>query len=272
MDADSLKALAPVHGLVFLFKWTPDPAAAAPDPSPPPDLWFAKQVATNACATQAILAVLLNAQGVALGQGPAAALKDFCAGGLPPDVAGMALAASDEIRAAHNAFTPPTPLLPDERDKDPSGDAFHFVAYVPRAGAVWELDGLRSGPVRVADRVSEEGWLDAVAPVLAARVARYAASEVRFNLMAVVGDRLAAAQERLAALEAGGGDDGAVAAARDAVDAAAAARQRWRDDNARRKHNAIPFAFALLRELAGRGELGPFIERAQQPRRRAASD
>ena len=266
MDADSLKALAPVHGLVFLFKWTPDPDAPPHDPDPPPGLWFARQVATNACATQAILGVLLNAAGVSLGDGPAAALKDFCAGGLPPDVAGMALAASDAIRTAHNAFTPPTPLLPDDRSKDGSGDAFHFVAYVPHSGAVWELDGLRPGPVRVADGVEEGGWLDAVAPVLAARVARYAASEVRFNLMAVVGDRLDAARERLAAVEAGGGDDGAVAAARDAVDAAAAARQRWQDDNARRKHNAIPFAFALLHELAGKGELGPFIERAERPR------
>lgn len=261
MDADSLKALAPVHGLVFLFKYTGEPDDRSSATDAPPTLFFAKQVATNACATQAILAVLLNAAGVTLG-GPAAQLKEFCVG-VPPDVAGMALAACVPIRIAHNSFTPPTPLLQEDKT-GPSDDAFHFVAYVPVGGDVYELDGLRSGPLRVAAGVGGgDAWLDAVAPVLAARVARYAASEVRFNLMAVVGDRLAAAQERVAALEAAGADAATLADARSDVDAAAALRARWTADNERRKHNALPFMFSLLRELAGRGQLGAFLERAK---------
>lgn len=96
LDADSLKSLKPVHGLIFLFRWTPEAGAdarpaVATEAEFPPGLFFARQVATNACATQAILSILLNRPGkVELG-GAAATLKEFC-GGLPPDVAGLALA------------------------------------------------------------------------------------------------------------------------------------------------------------------------------------
>ena len=77
MDDSSLTHLVheygKVYGLIFLFKWQSntthdaDGGSLAGKPlsaeNAPQDLFFARQVTTNACATQAILSILLNAGG-----------------------------------------------------------------------------------------------------------------------------------------------------------------------------------------------------------------
>jgi hypothetical protein len=45
-------------------------------------------------------------------------------------------------------------------------------------------------------------WLEVVAPHIQARIARYSANEIRFNLMAVVADRQEQINKQLAALRA----------------------------------------------------------------------
>ena len=62
----------PVHGLIFLFKWQPgeEPVGSVVQDSRLDTIFFAKQVINNACATQAIVSVLLNCthQDVHLGE------------------------------------------------------------------------------------------------------------------------------------------------------------------------------------------------------------
>ena len=61
---------------------------------------------------------------------------------------GHACTSSDFIRTAHNSLSPPSAIslaglgLPKS-----SEDAYHFVAYLPRDGKVYELDGLKPAPI-----------------------------------------------------------------------------------------------------------------------------
>jgi hypothetical protein len=81
LDAATLASLAPMYGLVFLFKWRHgehdarpvEKGATAPGGVP---IFFASQVINNACATQAILSILLNRPELELGA-ELGALKDF---------------------------------------------------------------------------------------------------------------------------------------------------------------------------------------------------
>ncbi len=50
-------------------------------------------------------------------------------------------------------------------------DTFHFVAYVPVKGRLYELDGLKEGPVDVG-KCDESDWLATVRPVLNKRMQR----------------------------------------------------------------------------------------------------
>ncbi len=65
--------------------------------------------------------------------------------------AGLAIGNSEAIRSVHNSFTPPQPIIPEKDDDDTKGEAFHFIAYVPVNGALYELDGLKPGPIKLAD-------------------------------------------------------------------------------------------------------------------------
>ena len=65
-----------------------------------------------------------------------------------------------------------------------------YVAYVPIKGRLYELDGLREGPLDHGAIPSGQDWIATVKPIIEARISKYQAGEIHFNLMAVIQDKL----------------------------------------------------------------------------------
>lgn len=156
-----------------------------------PELFFARQMINNACATQAILSVLLNRAGeIELGD-EVSNLQAFSMG-LPADEKGHCIGNSEKIRVAHNSFTRQDPFVLEDVSK-PAGkddEVYHFISFVPHKNRLYELDGLQAGPICFGE-CTEETWLAQAKEQIQLRIQKYASSEIRFNLLAIVGDKIA---------------------------------------------------------------------------------
>lgn len=300
MDKEFIEHLQPVYGLIFLFKWRAGEKDDRPTIDPMgTDLFFANQVINNACATQAILSVLLNCDdkvdiGEELGNFKQFT-KDF-----PPDVRGLAISNSELIRTTHNSFARPEPFVmsgekPADDDDD---DIYHFISYIPFKGSVYELDGLKQGPIWLGEYQGD--WLDTAFPVIQQRIEKYSRSEIRFNLMAVIRERKKVYAEEIEKLNLEKvqlqnkldqnlqSNSSEVDVVSDSPSTSAEIKTRiarvdleikdlqhkieleqekfnnWKVENIRRKHNYIPFFVNLLKILGEKGQLTQLIENAQK--------
>jgi ubiquitin carboxyl-terminal hydrolase L5 len=257
LDADALAELYPVYGVIFLFKFptdTPYHAGDKPldgtfDQAASERLFFAAQTIQNACGTQALLSVLLNKtpDATTTSATPAAAdetinigstlteFRDFTMA-LPPEYRGEALSNSELIRDVHNSFAKSSPFVDEtQRHPDEGGDdAFHFIAYSPIGGTLYELDGLQPAPISHG-ACSRADFPQKVMDVLQRRIARYDAAEIRFNLLAMVRDL------RIRAREIG---DFELLAREERK------RRDWQFENALRRHNFVGFAGEVLKGVA----------------------
>lgn len=261
MDPDALAQLHPVYGVIFLFKYptdTPYTSAEKPhegtfDHEAAERLFFASQTIQNACGTQALLSVLMNKQndGASSSTSPSSnptqpgdeashidigeklrEFRDFTMA-LPPEFRGEALSNSELIRDVHNSFAKSSPFA-DETQRDPgagSEDVYHFVAYTPVGGTLYEMDGLQPAPISHGP-CTQEQFPARVMDVLQRRVARYGAAEIRFNLLAMVRDLRIRARE-LGDLEL--------------LEREERKRRDWRFENALRRHNFVGFAGEVLK-------------------------
>ncbi|KAJ9472592.1 Ubiquitin carboxyl-terminal hydrolase 2 [Diplonema papillatum] len=259
LDAAELGQMGTVYGLVFLFKWKPQKREV--NIVDAPDVYFAKQIVTNACATQAIVNILLNCEGtVDLGTD----LKDFKAftDPLPADQRGECMGSHETLRKVHNSFARPQTFTFEESSSSDE-DAYHFTAYIPKNGIIYELDGLQSGPILAGD--VGQNWLDGAVPLLQERVQQVQSLDAQgnglmFSLLAVTSPRLEVLQKQLDAAPT----EGEKSVISDRIQAILEEQERGRRENVRRRHNYIPLAIACLKALAQKGKLGELSEAAHK--------
>ncbi|KAI7895829.1 ubiquitin carboxyl-terminal hydrolase [Mucor mucedo] len=278
LDESTLQELSPMYGLIFLFKWQNKKNQATP---PPPvdtnaeHVFFANQVINNACATQAILSILLNRNDIEIGQ-ELKNFKEFTAD-FPPDMKGLAISNSELIRTVHNSFARSDPFVNEIVDPNAGKDqdVYHFIAYTPIHGALYELDGLSRGPINLGP-CDENNWINQANEAIQRRMQGYGASELHFSLMALTKDRLELYEEEIEEL-----DGLLLSLGEDAVDQRNELNQqrsllehklhlekekraRWHRENVLRKHNFIPIIYNLLRNLAEKDQLVPLVAKAKE--------
>ena len=145
---------------MFLFKWVADkqPRVVQSYNETDPELFFANQVINNACATQAILSILMNCTDrVDIGS-ELTNLRNFSMA-LGFADRGHAIGNSEQIRQTHNSFARNDPFIIEEEESPKGeGEAFHFISYVPVKGKLYELDGLQKGPICFGE-CTDDNWL-----------------------------------------------------------------------------------------------------------------
>lgn len=57
--------------------------------------------------------------------------------------------------------------------KTKTEDNYHFIAYVPVNGKIYELDGLQEAPIFLADINENQDWVTVVRPLIQRRIEKY---------------------------------------------------------------------------------------------------
>ena len=86
---------------------------------------------------------------------------------------GLALSNSDTIRNVHNSFARQTLFEFDSKAAAKDEDSYHFVGYLPIDGRLYELDGLKDGPIDLGSVPADTDWIDVVRPTIEKRIQRY---------------------------------------------------------------------------------------------------
>ncbi|RDL32468.1 uncharacterized protein BP5553_08924 [Venustampulla echinocandica] len=221
----------PVYGLIFLFKYRDEDEDAKAETEVetktkaskcPKQVWFANQTTNNACATVALLNIVMNVPEINLGDVLSVFKKHTQ--GLKPAYRGQRLGCNDFIRSIHNSFVRRMDILNADlalqgeferwkriknnprrkktsntktKPKDEDEPGYHFIAYVPIDNVVWRLDGLQRHPTKLGP--SGDNWMAVARDNIYRRICQYEDDGVQFSLLALGASPLRTLPKKIAA-------------------------------------------------------------------------
>ncbi|KAJ3437368.1 ubiquitin carboxyl-terminal hydrolase isozyme l5 [Anaeramoeba flamelloides] len=282
---EAFRSIGSPLGFIFLFKWKHnqnfEDGIVLEDK--PPNLFFAEQKISNACATQAILNLLLNINDpeIVLGD-ELTRFKDFSKN-FSSDICGETIRNSAVIREVHNSFSRPEPFIMEETVAKEDDDVFHFTTFYPQfdengeGGIIYELDGLKKGPIL---HTGFEGtkWLIELVSILQNRINTYG-TELRFSLMAVIKDKRFVAKKKIEQLtkELNGMDEKItdkeektltinkqIQELSNLVEEEQSRMEMAYRENERRRFNYIPFFIQLMKGISEKNMFSGLLEKAEE--------
>ncbi|VWU52540.1 deubiquinating/deneddylating enzyme [Hepatocystis sp. ex Piliocolobus tephrosceles] len=190
-----------VYGIIFLFNIGKDyDKNKYVKHNIPDDFFFAKQVIPNACATQAILSIILN-KNIELHE-QIQNIKTFSIG-FDSYMKGLTLSNCCFLRNIHNSYK--RQVYVDEvniyDDAEKNKDLFHFVSYIEYNNNVYLLDGLQEGPVLIKNYEPEQksnknlsnNWITIAKTHIKKEMEKLSRqegqNENRFNVLAIIKDK-----------------------------------------------------------------------------------
>lgn len=210
IDTESLNQAGKVYGVIFLFKYGRVDREYANNGNIPLSgtydtdyqengIFFANQTIQNACATQAVLNILLNKEDeIDIGE-DLTNFKSFVTG-FDGEMCGETISNSDLIRGVHNSFSSPSIIVDEDPSRPPSNyddkndGLFHFIGYIYKNGYIYELDGLKKCPIKHTQCENLQQFNNLLPQILMERINKYQ-NEVRFSLLVVTNDKLKYFQE-----------------------------------------------------------------------------
>lgn len=187
---------------------------------------------------------------------------------------------SQTIRDAHNSMAQQALFEVHPKVASKDDDAYHFIGYMPIDGRLYELDGLREGPIDHGPIAAEQDWLDVVRPIIMKRINVYTEGEIHFNLMALVSDRTIVYERQLGLLwdqmQCTGPDTESIevelARIRILIEYEEIKMLQYQQEMTRRRHNYLPFIIMLLKILAENKMLSPLMDRTKERGERSGNE
>lgn len=237
-----------MHGVIFLFKYGQIDREFAKDSNKPLDgeydmdyqqhnIFFANQTIQNACATQAVLNILLNKEEIDLGD-ELTNFKSFVHG-FDSEICGETISNSELIRSVHNSFSSPSLFVDEDKQKprpkydDKDDGLFHFIGFLNINNEIYELDGLKTYPIKHGECKSNEEFCEKLPEILLKRISKYG-DELRFSLLSITNNKLEY-YRRI-------GDD-------TMVHNELMKRETWKRENELRRHDFIGLIVELLKNI-----------------------